>query len=50
MFGLESATGLSGGALVIGVVLMEAIVLYVGYGYLERLVGPRLVAALRGDS
>jgi len=50
MFGLESATGLTGAALVIGVVLAEAIVLYVGYGFLERLVGPRLVEALRGGS
>jgi len=50
MFGLESAAGVDGAALVIGVVLVEALVLYVGYGYLERLVGPRLVAALRGDS
>ncbi|WP_415383418.1 hypothetical protein [Halosimplex sp. TS25] len=50
MFGLESATGVGGAALVIGVVLLEAIVLYVGYGLLERLVGPALVEALRGDS
>ncbi|WP_436924984.1 DUF7512 family protein [Halosimplex amylolyticum] len=50
MFGLESATGVGGAALVIGVVLLEAIVLYVGYGLLERLAGPALVKALRGDS
>ncbi|WP_331234613.1 DUF7512 family protein [Natronorarus salvus] len=37
-------------ALLIGIVLLEAIVLYVGYGGVERLVGPRLLALLtRGD-
>ena len=50
MFGLETATGLGGAALVIGVVLLEALILYVGYGLLERLVGPALVEALRGGS
>mgnify|MGYP006280118375 CR=1 FL=1 len=49
MFGLESATGVDGALLVIGVVLLEAIVLYVGYGLLERLVGPAIVAAVGGD-
>jgi hypothetical protein len=48
MFGLENATGIEGAFLVIGVVLVEAIVLYVGYGFLERLVGSALVDALRG--
>jgi hypothetical protein len=50
MFGLESATGAGGGALVVGVVLLEAIVLYVGYGALERLLGPRLVEAMGGSN
>jgi purine-cytosine permease-like protein len=45
MVGLESATGVDGALLVIGVVLLEVIVLYVGYGLLERLVGPAVVAA-----
>lgn len=35
-------------AMVIGTVLVEAVVLYVGYGGLERLVGPRLMEALLG--
>jgi len=35
-------------ALLIGVILLEAIVLYVGYGGLERLVGPRLMKLLVG--
>jgi hypothetical protein len=49
MFGLENATGVGGGTLVIGVVLAEAVLLYVGYGLLERFLGPSLVEALGGD-
>ncbi len=49
MFGLENATGVGGAALVIGVVLAEAVLLYAGYGLLERLLGPALVDALRGN-
>ena len=48
MFGLENATGVEGAVLVIGVVV-EAVLLYLGYGLLERLLGPALVDALRGD-
>ncbi|MEF8886456.1 MAG: hypothetical protein V5A30_01525 [Haloarculaceae archaeon] len=49
MFGLENATGVEGAVLVIGVVLAEAVLLYVGYGLLERFLGPALVDALRGN-
>jgi len=35
-------------ALLIGAILLEAIVLYVGYGGLERMVGPRLMDLLVG--
>jgi hypothetical protein len=49
MFGLENAAGVEGAVLVIGVVLVEAVFLYLGYGLLERLLGPALVDALRGD-
>jgi len=35
-------------AFVVGVVLLEAIVLHVGYGGLSRLVGPRLLATIAG--
>ena len=49
MFGLENATGVEGAVLVIGVVLVEAVLLYLWYGLLERLLGPALVDALRGD-
>ena len=49
MFGLEGATGISGALLVIGVVLLEAIVLYVGYGLLERVLGPTIIDAIGGN-
>ena len=49
MFGLETASGVDGAALVVGVVLLEAILLYVGYGVLERVLGPTIVDALRGQ-
>jgi len=49
MFGLETATGFGGAARVIGVVFVEALLLYVGYGVLERALGPAIVDALRGD-
>ncbi|SEW30353.1 DUF7512 family protein [Halobacterium jilantaiense] len=48
MFGLENASGVEGAALVVGVVLVEAILLYAGYGLLERVFGPSVVGALRG--
>ncbi|MFC6614304.1 hypothetical protein ACFQAS_04950 [Halopenitus salinus] len=35
-------------ALLIGTILLEAIVLYVGYGGLERIVGPRLLKLVVG--
>ena len=35
-------------ALIIGSILVEAIVLYVGYGGLEQLIGPRLMDLLVG--
>jgi len=49
MFGVESLGGWTQAATIIGIVLLEAIVLYVGYGALERLVGSRIIAAIRGD-
>jgi hypothetical protein len=48
MFGVENATGLTGALLVMGIVLLEAIVLYVGYGALEQLFGPKLVKMVSG--
>ena len=49
MFGAEVAGGPAGAAVIIGVVLVEALVLYVGYGILEALVGPTLRRALGGE-
>ncbi|MFC7225774.1 hypothetical protein N0B31_00015 [Salinirubellus salinus] len=49
MFGIESASGPEGAALIIGLVLVEALILYVGYGALERLLGPTLTRILRGE-
>lgn len=48
MFGAEVASVVDA-AVVIGAVLVEALVLYVGYGALERRFGPRLVRALGGS-
>ena len=49
MFGIESVSGPTGAAVIIGVVLVEAILLYVGYGALESLLGPTITNVLRGD-
>ncbi|WP_336036717.1 DUF7512 family protein [Halobacterium yunchengense] len=48
MFGLENASGVDGALLVVGVVLVEAVILYVGYGILERVFGPAVVDAVGG--
>ncbi|MFC6887593.1 DUF7512 family protein [Halorubrum trueperi] len=48
MGGLEVPTWDPETAILIGTILFEAIVLYVGYGGLERLVGPRLMKLLVG--
>jgi len=49
MIGVESLGGSGQAAAVIGIVLLEAIVLYVGYGALEKLVGSKIIATIRGD-
>ena len=49
MFGIETASGPAGAGLLIGIVLAEAIILYIGYGALERVLGPTITDALRGD-
>ena len=48
MAGLEVPTWDPETALLIGTILAEAVVLYAGYGGLERLVGPRLMSVLLG--
>ena len=49
MAGLAVPTWDPGTALLIGSILVESIVLYVGYGGLEQLVGPRLMNMLVGS-
>ena len=48
MAGLEVPSWDPETALLIGTILAEAIILYVGYGGLERIVGPRLMSLLLG--
>ncbi|MDR9381705.1 MAG: hypothetical protein RI560_08565 [Natronomonas sp.] len=48
MAGLEVPTWDPETALLIGTILIEAVVLYVGYAGLERLVGPQLMNVLVG--
>ncbi len=48
MAGLEIPTWDPETALLIGTILLEAVVLYVGYGGLERLFGPYLMKLLVG--
>jgi hypothetical protein len=49
VIGIESLGGWGQAATVIGIVLLEAVVLYVGYGALEKLVGSKIIAAIRGN-
>jgi len=49
MIGVDSVGGWSQTAEVVGMVLLDAIVLYVGYGRLERLVGSTGTDAIRGE-
>jgi hypothetical protein len=48
MAGLEVPTWDPQTAVLIGTILLEAIVLYVGYGAVERLLGPYLMKFLLG--
>jgi hypothetical protein len=49
MVGVEISQGVVDGAVLIGLVLVEAIVLYFGYGLLEKILGPTVTDVLRGD-
>lgn len=48
MFGIESLSGNGQAAVLVGIVLVEAVVLYVGYGWLESLLGPTVTHVLQG--
>ena len=49
MFGLESLSGTPYALAMISIVLVEALLLYVGYGALQNVAGPVIMDALRGD-
>lgn len=49
MIGVENVAALADAGALIGTVLLEAIVLYVGYGVLEQVIGRRMVDRLRHD-
>lgn len=49
MIGVETTSGVAGAVLLVGIVLVEALILYVGYGALERMFGPRIARMLRGE-
>jgi hypothetical protein len=49
MFAIDSLGSNTQAAALVGLVLVEAAVLYVGYGALEAAVGDYVVGLLRGD-
>ena len=49
MLGIESLTGNAQAAAIVGTVLGEAIVLYVGYGAVMAAAGSTVMDAIRGD-
>lgn len=49
MFGIETLSGTAQAMAIVGVVLAEAIALYVGYGALARITSPTVLNALGGD-
>jgi hypothetical protein len=49
MVGMEMLSGDAQAAVLVGVVLLEAIVLYVGYGALEQVASEYFIGLLRGD-
>ncbi|MFB6161120.1 MAG: hypothetical protein ABEJ61_08085 [Haloferacaceae archaeon] len=48
MFGIESLAGKAHAAATIGLVLLEAAALYVGYGAVERVVSEHVVGLVEG--
>ena len=49
MFGIETLNGPAYSAAIVGLVLVEAMVLYVGYGGLTRAVGSHVTRAVAGE-
>ena len=48
MFGIETLSGNAQAAVLVGLVLLEAMLLYVGYGWLESHFGPVIKRVLEG--
>jgi hypothetical protein len=48
MFGIETLSGTAQAAVLVGIVLAESLLLYVGYGRLETVLGPRFKRVLEG--
>jgi hypothetical protein len=49
MFGIESLSGNLQAVVLVGLVLVEAAVLYFGYGALEQALGPYVIRLIRGE-
>jgi hypothetical protein len=49
MFGLETVSGSAQAAVTVGIVFLQAIALYVGYGALTRFAEPAVLDALGGE-
>jgi hypothetical protein len=49
MFGIETLGGTAEAVASVGLVLVEALVLYVGYGTLTRVAGPAITEAVSGE-
>ena len=49
MFGIETLTGDAYAVAIVGLVLLESVALYVGYGTLTSLAGPSILAEIRGE-
>lgn len=47
MFGIEALSGGTQAATLIGIVLVEAVILYVGYGVLEAILGESVMEFIR---
>ena len=49
MFGIETLSGTAQAAVLVGIVLAEALALYVGYGGLTRLLAPVVADVVGGE-
>ena len=49
MFGIETLTGSAYAVTIVGLVLLESVALYVGYGILTILARPLILAEIKGE-